>query len=118
MPVTPLSIVPRLRQQEQWLRSGVLYEAAVTIQRRADIIEQAGEYPSCPSYMDRGTAAMPDCYLLDDLLIVPSSDGAVTLGFTKDRAEVLLMYTAAYLGFSMGELVDLEHQLWKVRDRS
>lgn len=100
-----------LRSEEIRFRSQGLYEAAVKIQRRADIVEQTGDYPTAPCYMDRGICEPPSCYIMDGLLCLPSSDGAVSLAFTEDRARYLFLALLAYLKVTPDDLRDLAFDL-------
>jgi len=98
-------VVSLFREDEIRFRRRGLFEAAVVTQRRADIIEATGDlYPKCVSYMDRGEATGPDCYVIDDLFFVPSSNGAAVIAFTRDRAVRLMMMLIGYTGVSPSDL--------------
>lgn len=99
--------VAYLRSEERRFRSLGYFESAVREQRRADIIEQTGEAPDQPSYMDRGSILPLDCWLMDGNFCVSSSDGAVSLSFTQDRAADLWFTLLAYLKVTPDELHDL-----------
>ena len=80
-----------LRSEERRYRRCGRFEAAVTIQRRADVIEATGQYPENHEYMDRGTCEPLDCYLASDsIFVIPSTDGVASIAITKDRADALL----------------------------
>lgn len=102
-----------LREEERRFRSHGLYEAAVQSQRRADIIEQTGDYPRLPSYMDRGTCAPPECHIEDGVLVVHASNGAAALAFTEDRATHLFLLLIVHLKLTAEVLQGLA---WALED--
>lgn len=104
VPVGQERYVAILREEEQRFRSQGLYEAAVQSQRRADIIEQTGDYPRAASYMDRGTCAPPLCHIEEGLLVVHASNGAAALAFTEDRAWTLWCILVEYLAMTPEDL--------------
>lgn len=105
VPVPIERFLAQSREEEIRARSRGLYDAAVKCQRHADIIEETGDYPlSLPCFMDRGVSNPLDCYVMDGVLMVPSSDGAVALAFTEDRAWVLWCTLVEYLGMTPEDL--------------
>jgi hypothetical protein len=104
-------IVRETRAEERRFRTKGFYEQAVSCQRRADIIEQTGDYPDIPSYMDRGTSTAPRPYVDQGIFVISSSDESVQLAFTKDRAAELLLYLVTYLEWTPETLHELAFDL-------
>ncbi len=102
--VRAAEIVADLRSQEQRFRGYGRFEAAVTIQRRADVIEATGHYPENHEYMDRGTCEPLACYLASDsIFVIPSTDGAASIAITKDRADALLRQLVVFIDLTPDE---------------
>ena len=102
--MTPIPIeefVARLRSDERHYRRTGRYNAAVTVQRQADIIEATGEYPLSYQYQERGQSEPFTCFLVDDsTLVIPSTNGAAALALSKDRVLGLVTQLLVFSGLS------------------
>lgn len=84
------------------------FEAAIAMQRAADLLEAGGAALST-AHIDRGSSDGAWAYVDGDLVVVNSGDGAVAIAMTRDRAYWLFIGLALFLKVTPIEMLEMGH---------